>query len=325
LALQFHDDERAILTGILYTCIFLVTALSVSVLWTMAPADLERCMIGAAVILCCFGITAIAVLGIPEHRDVGGIQANMFATPLLAGFIFSQFHAGIVGIIVRVLCFAMVALVSSRYAVIGCTLAIVLHQFTFEPLRREKIALVIVALVAGIAFWPQIADIMALNDPDRGLSSGATGRSELWHDALMTIAYNPFGIGFKRTIGNEAGHNGYLKTLVEFGVTGGGLIIFFFACNLFAAGFDAVSFSEKSRQQYRFACARFSGLVALSFGAFFQPQLFNFGDPFGISVLFFLFKPGAHRPGDRADPRREQSNAAKDAHKPAHRLSAGLR
>src|SRR3974390_2994730 len=147
LLLQLHDEERAILTGILYTCIFLVPACSLSVVGTMAPADLEMCMIGAAVILCCFGITALAVLGIPEQRDVGGIQANVFAIPLLAGFIFSQFHMGMLGIVVRVLCFSMVVLVSSRFAVIGCILAMVLYQFTFEPLGRGKIALLILALV----------------------------------------------------------------------------------------------------------------------------------------------------------------------------------
>jgi hypothetical protein len=299
LALQLHNEEGLILTGILYTCIFFVTALSVPVLWTMAPADLERCMTGAAVILCCFGITAIAVFGIPAGRDVGGIQANLFAIPLVAGFIFSQFRSGILSIVIRILCFSMAALVSSRFAVIGCAIALLLHQFTFEPLRRGKIPLLFIALVASIVFWPQIAGIMALDDPTRGLSSGASGRDELWYGALDTISRNPFGIGFKRTIGNESGHNGYLKTLVEFGVVGGGLIIFFIGRELVLAGVDAVRSSGKNRQQYRFACARFGGLAALVFGAFFQPQLFNLGDAFGVSLLLLFFKPRMNALSDR--------------------------
>jgi hypothetical protein len=300
LALQFHDEDGHILTGIFYTCIFLVVALSVPVLWTMAPADLERCMTGAAVILCCFGITAIAAFGIPAGRDVGGIQANLFAVPLLAGFIFSLFRAGITGIVVRVLCFSMVALVSSRFTVIGSAITLLLYQFTFEPLRGGKIPLLILTLVASIVFWPQIAGIMALDDPTRGLASGASGRDELWYGALTTIAQNPIGIGFKRTLGNESGHNGYLKTLVEFGVVGGGLIIFFVGRELVVAGVEAVRSAGKDRQQYRFACARFGGLAALAFGAFFQPQLFNLGDAFGVSLLFFFFKPKMNSISDRS-------------------------
>jgi hypothetical protein len=300
LALQLHDEEKFILTGILYTCIFLVAALSVPVLWTMAPADLERCMTGAAVILCCFGITAMAVFGIPSGRDVGRIQANLFAIPLLAGVMFSQFRAGTTGIVVRILCFSMAALVSSRFAVIGSTIAMVLHQFTFEPLRGGKIPLLIVALIASVVFWPQIVEIMALDDPTRGLSSGVSGRDELWHGALATIANNPFGIGFKRTIGNESGHNGYLKTLVEFGVVGGGLILFCVGRELVIAGVEAVRCSGKDRQQYRFACARFGGLAALVFGAFFQPQLFSLGDAFGVSLLFLFFRPRVNSISDRA-------------------------
>lgn len=303
LVLQLHDEESSILTGIFYTCIFLVAAVSLSVLWTMAPADLEMCMLGAAVILCSFGITALAISGIPEARDVGGLHKNAFATPLFAAFILSQFRPGLLGFAVRVLCAAMVALVSSRFALVGSALAMVLYEFTLEPLSRRNLLVLILALVAGIVFWPQIADIMALDDPTRGFGSGATGREEIWSDAFAAITDDPFGIGFKRTIGNEAGHNGYLKTLVEFGVIGGGLIIFFFACSVFAAAFDAAILSGATGQQRRFACARFGGMVALSFAAFFQPQLFNLGDAFGMSLLFFLFRPSLFktRAGAAAD------------------------
>src|ERR1700730_15568445 len=48
LALQLHDEESRTMIGILYTCIFLATAVALSVLWTMAPADLGTGMSGAA-------------------------------------------------------------------------------------------------------------------------------------------------------------------------------------------------------------------------------------------------------------------------------------
>jgi O-antigen ligase len=274
--------------------------LTLSVLWTLASADFERCMTVASVIFCLFGISAIAILGWPKGRNIGSIQPNLFAAPLLAGFIFSQFRAGPIGVIVRILCFGMVALVSSRFAFIGCIIAMVMHELIFNPLSPRKIPALIIAVVAGIIFWPQIIGVLALDDSTRDLSSGLAGRDELWRGALATIAENPFGIGFKRTIGNESGHNGYLKTLLEFGIVGGGLIIFLVGCILIIAGVEAVTSSAKDPRRRRFACARFGGLAAMAFGAFFQPQLLSLGDPFGISLLFLLFRPKPNAGPDRS-------------------------
>jgi hypothetical protein len=295
LALQLHDEESRTMMGILYTCIFLATALALSVLWTLAPDDLETCMTGAAVILCFFGIAAIAVLGMPQGRSIGNIQPNLFATPLLAGFIFSQFRPGLIGVAVRILCFAMVALVSSRFALLGCIAAFVLHELTLRPSSLGKFPLLIAALVAG------------------DLSSGFSGRDAYWEGSLAAITEHPFGIGFKRTIGDESGHNGYLKTFLEFGIIGGGLIIFCVGCILVMAGIEAAGRSGKDRRQHRFACARFGGLVALAFGALFQPQLFNLGDAFGISFLFLLFRPKIRPETSTASVRSAASERAETA------------
>lgn len=291
MALQLHDNEFRTLVGILYTCIFLVAAVMLSVLWSMAAADLERCLTGAAVILCSFGVAALAILGMPDGRSIGSIQPNLFATPLLAGFILSQFRPGMLGIAIRILCVSMAAMVSSRFVVVGCVLAFAIFQLTFKPPSWRQLVLLVLALAAGVLFSSQIAQILALDDPDRGLSSGVSGRDELWQGALATIAEYPLGLGFKRTIGAEGGHNGYLKILLEFGIVGGGLIIFFLACILVTACGEALLYRGKDRHEHRFACARLAGLVALACGAFFQPQLFNLGDAFGISLLLLLFRP----------------------------------
>lgn len=291
-ALQLHDDEMAILNGIFYNALMAVAALTLSVLWTLPIERLERCFSVAAVILCLFGITAIAILGWPEGRNVGDIQPNLFAAPLLVGFILSQFRPGVVGIVVRVLCFAMVALVSSRFALIGCMVALVLFELTFNPLNPMKIPAIVAAAIAAFFLWPQIVGVLALDDSTRDLSSGFSGRDQLWSNAIAAITAHPLGIGFKRAIVDNAGHNGYLKTILEFGVAGGGLIIFCIACNIVLAGIEAIVSSRKTSREHRFACARFGGLVALVFGAFFQPQLLSLGDAFAMSFLLMLFKPG---------------------------------
>jgi len=290
-ALQLHDDEAGTVMGILYTCLLLGVGLMLAVLWTLAPSDFAECMGVASVILCLFGITALVILGLPQGRNVGGIQPNLFAAPLLVAFIYSQFRAGFAGIVVRILCLGMVALVSSRFALIGCVSALVVHELTFNPLGPGKIPAMVGASVAGFLFWPEIIGILALDDSSRDLSSGFTGRDTYWHLALEAISNHPFGIGFKRALGDESGHNGYLKVLLEFGVVGGGLIIFLFGCVMVGAGIEAIR-GAKDRQQHRFACARFGGLVALLFGGFFQPQLLSLGDAFGMSLLLLVVRPG---------------------------------
>src|SRR6202022_4819355 len=116
------------------------------------------------------------------------------------------------------------------------------------------------------------------------------------------IADNPFGMGFKRPSALAAGHNGYLKILLEFGIIGGGLIIAAVVSIVLRGLFEAiVNFREDSRLR-RFASARAGGLVALSFATFFQPQMFNLGDVHGLSFMLLLFSLGrapARQPGLR--------------------------
>ena len=289
--LQFHGDELAVLSGIFYTSLLMVTALSISILWTLDPSDFERCMTIASVVLCSFGVLAIAIHGWPDGRNVGSIQPNGFATPLIAGFVLSQFGSGWTGIVVRVLCISMVALVDSRFAIFGCVTAIVAYGLTYRPWAPAKVPALIITLIVGMVFWPHIVGLLALDDSARGLSSGFSGRDDRWNLALESITSHPLGIGFKRAIGDEAGHNGFLKTVLEFGIPGGALIIFCIAGNLAMAGLDAISFSGKTQSQHRFECARFGGLAGLLFGAFFQPQIFSLGDAFAIAFLLLLFKP----------------------------------
>ena len=193
LILQLHDDETAIFTGILYTFLLMTTILMLSVLWTLTPDDLEQCMRVASVIFCLFGISAIVILGLPEGRNIGSIQPNLFAAPLFAGFIFSQFCAGITGIVVRILCLSMVILVSSRFALIGCISALILHQLTFNSLSTAKILALIVALVAGILFWPQIVSIMALDDSSRDLIFRLLGKRRILEPRAVGDQQSPVG------------------------------------------------------------------------------------------------------------------------------------
>lgn len=291
LALQFHGPETSILGGIGYTLTLLIVILCLSAVWTMRPDALATCLGGIAVVLLAFGVCAIAVLGWPEGRRVGGIHPNALGGIMLAGFVASQFCGGFVMLGLRVACLILAVVVSSRFAVIGCLLAFLVFEMQARP-TRLRLALLVLAAAACLLLFPQLPmDVFALDDPSRSLDSGFTGRDDLWIRALAAIADAPFGLGFKRPAVEDAGHNGYLRWLLEFGVTGGSLIIASTVAIVVIALIDAQLFSGPDDRLRRFASARAAGLVALTFASFFQPQLFNLGDMHGLTVMLLLFSP----------------------------------
>jgi O-antigen ligase len=302
LALQFHGAEASILGGIGYTLTLLIVILCLSTVWTMRPDALATCLGGISVVLLAFGVCAIAVLGWPEGRRVGGIHPNALGGIMLAGFVASQFCGGFVMLGLRVACLVLAAAVSSRFAVIGCLLAFLVFEMRSRP-SRLGLALLVLAGATCLLLSPQLLmDVFALDDPSRSLDSGFTGRDDLWIRALAAIAEAPFGLGFKRPAVEDAGHNGYLRWLLEFGVIGGSLIIASTVATVVMALIEALLFSGADNRLRRFAAARAAALVALTFASFFQPQLFNLGDMHGLTVMLMLFSPkiGPGKPANAA-------------------------
>lgn len=291
LALQFHGPEASIIEGIAYTLALLVTILCLSAVWTMRPDALATCLGGISVVLLACGVCAIAVLGWPEGRRVGGIHPNAFGSIMLAGFVLSQFCEGFVMLGLRVVCVILAAAVSSRFAVIGCLLAFLAVEMRSRQ-SRLRLAVLALAGAACLLLFPHLLmDVLALDDPARNLDSGFTGRDDQWSRALAAIVDDPFGLGFKRPDAEDSGHNGYLRWLVEFGIVGGSLIIVSTLAIVVIALIEAALFPGADDRLCRFASARAGGLVALTFASFFQPQMFNLGDIHGLTVMLMLFSP----------------------------------
>lgn len=291
LALQFHGPEALVLEGIAYTLALFVAILCLSSVWTMRPDALATCLGGISVVLISCGLCALVIFGWPEGRRLGGIHPNAVGGIMLAGFVLSLFCEGIVMVALRAACLGLAAAVSSRFALIGCFLAFLVFELTSRPFSL-KLALLALAAAIGLLLFPDmLMDTLALDDPTRNLDSGFTGRDELWARAFAAIADAPFGVGFKRPLVEDAGHNGYLRWLEEFGVIGGGLIIASMISSVAAAVMDASLLSTADNRLRRFASARAAGLVALTFASFFQPQAFNLGDIHGLTVMLLLFSP----------------------------------
>jgi O-antigen ligase len=302
LVLQLHDDAASILTGIVFTIAIIVTTVLLSHVSAMPAEAVARYLGLASIVLAGFGVSSVVLLGWPQDRHVGLIQPNAFGSAMLVAFVFSQFSEGILFLGVRIIGFVLAAAVSSRFAMIGCLLAFLVFEITWKPVNPKLLLLALLLPIGLLVFHDQVSSLLAFDDPSRNLDSGFTGRDERWASSLQAMESNPFGTGFKRAPVEAWGHNGYLKTFVEFGVIGGGLIIASVGCIVAGAVSDAIANSSGDERLRRLASARAAGLVALTFATFFQPQLFNLGDVHGISLALLLFWcrwPPARQPRSR--------------------------
>lgn len=292
LGLQLHDDGASILIGIAYTIALIGAILSLSLISAMPPDAIAKCLGRTAIALVAFGLLAIAMFGWPEERHLGPVHANAFGSIMLVAFIFSLFGEGALFLCVKIACFVLSASVSSRFAMIGCLLALLVFEVTSNAFNLKLLLAGLLAAVCFVVFNEQVVSILALDDPTRNVGSGFTGRDELWLSSLKAIENNPLGMGFKRPPLDAWGHNGYLKILVEFGVVGGGLIIAAVVSIVIRAMHEATAGFRKGDRLQRIASARAAGLVVLTFATFFQPQLLNLGDVHGISFMLLLFWRG---------------------------------
>lgn len=299
LGLQLHDDPALIATGIAYTVALIGAIVALALISTLPTDAVAKCLGHAAVVLVAFGMSAIMIFGWPQGRHLGPVHPNFFGSAMLVAFIFSQFSPGTLSSVARIACLVLAASVSSRFAIIGCVIAFVVFELSSNPLNLKLVLLAVLAAACFVLFHDQIVSVFALDDPDRNLGSGFTGRDERWSSSLEAMADNPFGLGFKRPPLEAWGHNGYLKTFVEFGVIGGGLIIAAVVSIVLRALFEAIAGFRDDAALRRIESARAAGLVALTFATFFQPQLFSLGDMHGLSFMLLLFwreQASARRP-----------------------------
>jgi hypothetical protein len=291
IILQFHGDSAAIATGVLYTIIFVCTALVVPVIWTLTPEAIHALAGGSAIILVLFQITSVAILGWPQDRFVGGIHPNLLGATILAAFILAQFNKSQLMTGIKVISFLLAAAISSRYSLLGCVIAAFVYHATFYRLSLKTGLILVISACILVFLAREFSSVLMIFDEERGIGSGFSGRDSLWASALDLIANNPLGIGYKRVDPMQSGHNGFLRLIVEFGVVGGVILIGAVLALTISAIVNAYSLSRVDPLLRRFASARAAGLMAFSFAGFFQPELFNLGDVMGISIILFLFGP----------------------------------
>ena len=241
--------------------------------------------------------------------QIGGINRNVTSTAALAAMMFTLFSpkpairwggllcAGflIVAVTSRGSILAMGVFFASYYA---------LHKGTMRAAVHAVLAFFLAAMVMlAIPFFQDLIfnDIFRLNQGDRGIKSGFSGRFDMWKQALEGVWKKPvLGWGFRTTSqgggGNFGGiHSAYIKIVLEGGFVGAFFILAAAGTELWRRlrlsmllrnvrpnsmpGFDvAVSYRINT-----LACASLCALLTLWI---YDQYYINLGSP--ISIMFFL-------------------------------------
>jgi O-antigen ligase len=140
--------------------------------------------------------------------------------------------------------------------------------------------------IAVMALLPVIIDkVLMINDPRRGLDSGATGREAAWAQALQVFEKHPLlGVGYRHhedyiTAASSA-HQAYLATAADMGVIGLLLYLAFLTTGICAGMYKALVHRSKA----------YAALTAIMLGyaahGMFEQRALNFANSISLMVIF---------------------------------------
>jgi hypothetical protein len=130
-------------------------------------------------------------------------------------------------------------------------------------------------------------NVTLVNDKYRGISSGGSGRTELWDAAINLFMTHPvFGVGFKghqlMMPEQDYAHNAYLGTLADMGLFGFISYIFIVGIGLYA------TFSRGNRGLSGFP-QRAAVLISYLIYGMLEPRAFGFGNAYSVLFLLVVF------------------------------------
>lgn len=188
----------------------------------------------------------------------------------------------------------------SMFALLPVLFIFVYHWYAYEKKIdfTWKMLATYVGIVAAfcvVAFYADVIinDILHLNDPHRGLGTGATGRDEAWGEALRLWYGSPFlGVGFRKhealmVFTDLSAHNAYLAMLADTGFIGFLTYMAFLTASIICA-FRSVS-DNKLRLFF------IAAILAYSFTGMFERRAINVGNSFSITFIFcclFVLRQG---------------------------------
>jgi len=291
--------------GALYATLLLVCVLVCSSFWCMPERHrllFYKCLLALNLL---YVSLAFIMYGAPQNRFIGGIHPNIFgqAGIALAFSALMFLNSWKKNAMILVALFVGYA-VDSRYSM-ATVLLMYFGILLLHPGARAKFlsVLFLVAFIAMSLFTDVFTEVFSLDDANRGVSSGVSGRSENWEYFLPQLSEHPlFGYGF-RNHDFVGAHNGFMQYVLENGL----VISFVFFSALFLILISNVStvwhfLSERTFRAHegRVVLVTF---VAILFAANLQPQLINFGDEFGpLTLMILMYVPVTYRSLGRRRP-----------------------
>lgn len=277
--------------------------------WTSDYNVVRRVVVFSGLFMFAWLLALLVRLGLPHGfgAGIGGINRNATSSVAMAAMICCTLSAsrtirwgGIAG------CAFFALLVNSRGTILafGVFLAIyyTLHKGTIRAAWHAALGIFLVASVLLASTFAKqflFEDVMRLNDPNRGLGTGLTGRVASWERGIETFWKSPLiGHGFRAHVSGEEGlasHSGYVTLLIETGLIGTLLAVAMVVLEAWrrmnragqlrnvptaaSAGFDR----QESLRLNTVACAT---MVTMLTYWVYEPLYLNLGTV--MSVIFFL-------------------------------------
>jgi exopolysaccharide production protein ExoQ len=152
------------------------------------------------------------------------------------------------------------------------------------------------ATVIGVVFSDKIvtyaSQMLELDSSTRGVSSGGSGRVDIWWHGLQTLFDDPFllifGGGFRSSSSDVIGfstESSYVTILLDSGIFIGGLVIFAFL----SAPYRALRFSLAQPPQANTLILASAFLTFLMVQSIFNRYLLAVGNPISLLTLLVLF------------------------------------
>lgn len=278
--------------------------------WQAPEHDVDNALAMAFVAVSGGLITAAAVQGFHDYRWVGLIHPNHYGRYAYIALVLHSILIRRVSLPVFLLCFAATYMVSARTIMIGMVLfyagylCCTTHGIPADRRGRDAVLRVLAAVLIGLPIVCAVALLsidserllnrltndLAIFDPDRGIFSGFTGRSDSWNaffDSMDKFAF--YGYGFRSSRYNmHTVHSGILSYFMDFGLLLGGLLLIAVLVRTIYLIWFGLKFPERRSLVCGLALA--STLIIQCF----EPDNFNIG--FIGAFFFMLILAYAKRP-----------------------------
>jgi O-antigen ligase len=279
--------------GVAYACLLIISVVVCSSFWHLPQRQRVLFYNYLLILNVFFVFAALGLYGAPLDRWVGGIHPNIFSqASIILAFTALMILNGWKRTLVILVALYVAVIVDSRYALVA-VFTMCLGMLLLEANTKMKIfSLVSLVFLFVLSFFNHyFTEVLSLDDANRGLSSGVSGRAYNWENFLPQLSERPFfGYGFRNTAELIGAHNGFMQYVLENGL----IISFLFFSSLLAilasnAFSVRRSLSDRTFQAHEGRVV-FATIIAIIFVANLQPQLISFGDQLGPLTFVVLLR-----------------------------------